>query len=62
LGQSYILKTIIESDEEQIMEAYDKGLECLKQAYKLDPDNENLREQLETLGALIKDDNVEYFG
>ncbi|CAG8649261.1 13213_t:CDS:2 [Funneliformis caledonium] len=62
LGQSYILKTIIESDEEQIMEAYDKGLECLKQAYKLDPDNENLREQLETLGALNKDDNEEYFG
>jgi hypothetical protein len=31
------LKTTIESDEEQIMEAYDKGLECLKEAYKLVP-------------------------
>jgi len=51
LGQAYILKTTIESDEEQIMEAYDKGLECLKKAYKLIPDNENLREQLETLGV-----------
>ncbi|CAI2180232.1 1465_t:CDS:2 [Funneliformis geosporum] len=60
LGQAYILKTIIESDEEQIMEAYEKGRECLKQAYKFDPDNENLREQLETLGALSNDDDEEY--
>jgi hypothetical protein len=37
LGQAYILKTTIESDEEQIMKAYEKGLECLKKAYKLDP-------------------------
>ncbi|CAG8466931.1 708_t:CDS:10 [Rhizophagus irregularis] len=49
LGQAYILKTTIESDEEQIIEAYDKGLECLKEAYKLFPDNENLRDQLVTL-------------
>jgi hypothetical protein len=57
LGQAYILKTTIESDEEQIMKAYEKGLECLKKAYKLDPDNVNLREQLETLG-IFNDSNV----
>ncbi|RGB28833.1 hypothetical protein C1646_818877 [Rhizophagus diaphanus] len=51
LGQAYILKTTIESDEEQIIEAYDKGLECLKEAYKLFPDNENLRDQLATLNV-----------
>ncbi len=68
------------------MEAYEKGLECLKKAYKIDPgilysllkfyvpidkrfflfkyfiiftENENLREQLETLGVLNKNDDEE---
>ncbi|GBC03902.1 hypothetical protein RclHR1_00540012 [Rhizophagus clarus] len=59
LGQAYILKTTIESDEEQIMEAYDKGLECLKEAYEFFPDNENLREQLVTLGAFNSSDENE---
>ncbi|RUP47884.1 hypothetical protein BC936DRAFT_145209 [Jimgerdemannia flammicorona] len=49
LGQSYILLSTLAEDEEEALNAFDTGVEQLKHALELDPDNEDLREQLALL-------------
>jgi len=49
LGQSYILLSTLAEDDEEALEAFNKGVEHLKRASELDPDNEDLKEQLALL-------------
>ncbi|KNC98462.1 uncharacterized protein SPPG_06162 [Spizellomyces punctatus DAOM BR117] len=51
-GQTLILLSTIEPDEEEAVQYFETGVSTLKRAYQLDPGNDDLEEQLEMLGAM----------
>ncbi|KAI8821741.1 uncharacterized protein EV422DRAFT_430194 [Fimicolochytrium jonesii] len=51
LAQTLLLRTNLESDESKTMELFHEAVVCLRRAFELDPDNEEIHSQLEQMGV-----------
>ena len=51
MGQAYLMLCNVEEDDENAMEAFDKGLIILEAVLAMNPDNTGLEEQLECLNS-----------
>ncbi|KAI9203586.1 uncharacterized protein BJ171DRAFT_582730 [Polychytrium aggregatum] len=60
LGQAYILQSTTAADDDQVLEAYETGIEILVEVLAKYPDKTQLREQLEAFGVLDDDDDGEW--
>ncbi|KAJ3152754.1 hypothetical protein HDU86_005513 [Geranomyces michiganensis] len=59
LGQALLLHSSIDQDESATVTLFDEAVSCLRKAFELDPDNEEVEEQLEHMGILDEEDNNE---
>ncbi|KAJ3171302.1 hypothetical protein HDU87_008409 [Geranomyces variabilis] len=59
LGQALLLHSSIDPDETVTVTLFDEAVSCLRKAFELDPDNEEVEEQLEQMGILDEEDNNE---
>ncbi|KAJ3014179.1 hypothetical protein HKX48_005304 [Thoreauomyces humboldtii] len=57
LGQALLLGSSIEEDETRTVELYEDAVSCLRKAFELDPDNEEVEDQLVQMGILDEEDN-----
>ncbi|KAI8918437.1 hypothetical protein DFJ77DRAFT_455517 [Powellomyces hirtus] len=56
LGQTLLLHSSIDPDENVTVSLFDEAVGCLRKAFELDPDNEEVEEQLEQMGILDEED------
>ena len=60
LGHAYILLSSIETNDDNILRAYDQGCKVLKRVLRQNPDNDKLRAQLQAMGVDENEEDEEY--